>query len=440
MTTALAGRLQGTAAPPAGLPRLLAGKRARPGRMHLADHLNHYGDPSTAPYAFGGQLFTTVERSGLLGRGGAGFPTARKLDAVRRGRSQPIVVVNGMEGEPASAKDRYLLSVAPHLVLDGLALAAAEVGADAVVMAVRRDRTDAVHSIERALAERHRAGLDRIEPSLHQGPPRYVGGEETALVNWLNGGTIRPTAAPPRPFQRGVSGRPTLVLNVETIAHIALLARYGDAWFRSVGLPHAPGSALMTVTGDLGRGGVAEVAMGSSLQAIVGACDPRSQPSMVLAGGFFGGWLPWEACAGLRADPQQLGAAGAGLGAGVLVVAPAGSCVVAETARIAAYLARESAGQCGPCVNGVAAVARDLARMCTVDAGPAVTERLRARIDVIDGRGGCALPDGVRRVVASVLEGFPDHVAMHERHGACRDAPQLPLSLPSTPLGPADWR
>ena len=408
--------------------------------MHLGDHLTHYGDPSTAPYALGGRLFTTVERSGLLGRGGAGFPTARKLDAVRRGRSRPIVVVNGMEGEPASAKDRYLLSVAPHLVLDGLALAAAEVGADAVVMAVRRDRTDVVQSIERALTERRRAGLDRIEPSLHQGPPRYVGGEETALVHWLNGGTIRPTAVPPRPFQRGVSGRPTLVLNVETIAHIALLARYGDDWFRSVGLPHVPGSALMTVTGDLGRGGVAEVAMGSSLQAIVGACDPRSQPAMVLAGGYFGGWLPWESCAGLRADPQQLQAAGAGLGAGVLVVAPAGSCVIAETARITAYLARESAGQCGPCVHGVAAVARDLARMCTVDADRAVTERLRSRIDVIDGRGGCALPDGVRRLVASVLQGFPDHVAMHERHGACRDAPQLPLSLPSTPLGPADWR
>ena len=132
--------------------------------------------------------------------------------------------------------------------------------------------------------------------------------------------------------------------------------------------------------------------MGSSLQAIVGACEPRSQPAMVLAGGYFGGWLPWESCAGLRADPQQLRAAGAGLGAGVLVVAPAGSCVVAETARIAAYLARESAGQCGPCVNGVAAVARDLARMCTRDAGRAVTERLRSRIDVIDGRGACALP------------------------------------------------
>ena len=154
-----------TAAAPTGVPRLLAGYRAHRGRMNLHDHLDYYGDPATAAYAT--PLWATVERSGLVGRGGAGFPTARKLEAVRRGRGRPIVVVNGMEGEPASAKDRYLLSVTPHLVLDGAALAAAEVGADAVMVAVRRDRTDAVHSLTRAVAERHqvRARSDRDERS-----------------------------------------------------------------------------------------------------------------------------------------------------------------------------------------------------------------------------------------------------------------------------------
>ncbi len=208
--------------------------------MNLHDHLDYYGDPRTAAYA--APLWPTVERSGLVGRGGAGFPTARKLEAVRRGRGRAIVVVNGMEGEPASAKDRYLLSVVPHLVLDGAVLAAAEVGADAVKLAVRRDRVDAVHSLTRAVSERHQFGLDRIELSIHQGPPRYVGGEETAVVHWLNGGPIRPQSVPPRPFERGVAGRPTLVLNVETLAHIALIARYGDAWFRAFGPSHAPGN------------------------------------------------------------------------------------------------------------------------------------------------------------------------------------------------------
>lgn len=406
--------------------------------MNLKDHLDHYGDHGTAAYAT--PLWATVERSGLIGRGGAGFPTARKLDAVRRGRGRPIVVVNGMEGEPASAKDRYLLSVAPHLVLDGAALVAAAVGAEAVMVAVRRDRIDAVHSLVRAVAERHQAGLDRTVPSIHQAPPRYVGGEETAVVHWLDGGPIRPLSTPPRPFERGVAGRPTLVLNVETLAHVALIARYGDAWFRGLGPSHAPGTTLMTVTGAVANGGVAEVAMGSTLQAVVEACEPHSQPGMVLAGGYFGGWIPWESCAGLRVDPLQLKESGAGLGAGILIAAPEGTCVIAETARIVSYLAGESAGQCGPCFNGVSAVADDLGRLCSRPDGGIATARLRSRISMIEGRGACALPDGVRRLVASVLDGFPDHVAGHERHGGCVDAQPLTLPLTSPPLTEADWR
>jgi NADH:ubiquinone oxidoreductase subunit F (NADH-binding) len=292
----------------------------------------------------------------------------------------------------------------------------------------------------RALAERHRLGLDAITPSLHQAPPRYVGGEETALVHWLDGGPIRPLAVPPRPYQRGVGGRATLVLNVETLAHIAMIARHGDTWFRSVGPAHAPGTALMTVTGAVANGGVAEVALGSSLTAVVGACDPHEPPSMVLAGGYFGGWIPWAACDRLQIEPTQLKNAGAGLGAGILIAAPAGTCVVAETARIVTYLARESAGQCGPCFNGVAAVAADLALLCSDRAGANVTSRLRSRIDVIDGRGACALPDGVRRLVASMLEGFPEHISQHECAGACHTARPLALAVPQTPLGEDDWR
>ena len=178
-----------------------------------------------------------------------------------------------------------------------------------------------------------------------------------------------PSRFPLGPFERGVGGRPTLVLNVETLAHLALVARYGDAWFRSLGPSHAPGTTLMTVTGAVANGGVAEVAMGSSVNAVVEACDPHSQPAMVLAGGYFGGWIPWESCAGLRVDPHQLRKSGAGLGAGILIAAPESTCVIAETARIVSYLAGESAGQCGPCFNGVAAVADDLVRLCSRPTG-----------------------------------------------------------------------
>ncbi len=351
-----------------------------------------------------------------------------------------MVVINAMEGEPASAKDRYLLCVAPHLVLDGAALASLEVGGDAVAIAVRRDRPDAVHSLNRALDERRRLGIDHVDPTVHTGPPRFVGGEETALVHWLNGGPIRPLAVPPRPFERGVGGKPTLILNAETAAHIALIARYGSAWFRQVGTGEVPGTALMTIGGAISQSGVAEVAIGQPLATIIEACDPTSEPEMLLAGGYFGGWLPWSTATRLTTDPHQLRAAGAGLGAGILIAAPSGTCVLAETARIVAYLARESAGQCGPCFNGVAAVAADLGQLNSSDASPAITRRLRRRVEVIDGRGACALPDGVRRLVTSALDGFPEHLELHERHGACHDAHRLSLPLSSTPLTEDAWR
>lgn len=424
---------------PIGTQRLLGPHGGRHERTGLADHLDRFGDPPPSRFAFE-RLTEVVERSGLTGRGGAAFPTARKLEAVRRRRGRAVVVVNGMEGEPASAKDGHLLAFTPHLVLDGAALAATAVGADAVLVAVRRDRVGALHSLGRALAERRQAGTDLIEPCIHDAPARYVGGEESALVHWLNGGPIRPVTVPPRPYERGVDGRATLVLNVETLAHLALIARYGDTWFRTVGRPDAPGTALLTVSGSVASAGVTEVALGSSLEAVVAASRPSTQPGMLLAGGYFGGWIPWESCGPLAVAPADLQAAGGGLGAGILIVAPIGACPLIETARIVTYLARESARQCGPCLNGVAAVARDLAQLCTADASARVTTRLRSRIGTIDRRGACALPDGVRRLVASALDGFPDHVAAHERFGPCREAPRLALPLPATPASEADWR
>ena len=305
---------------------------------------------------------------------------------------------------------------------------------------MRRDCPDAIRSLERALDERRRHRIDRVDPSVHAGPPRYVGGEESALVHWLNGGPIKPLAVPPRPFERGVGGKPTLILNAETAAHLALITRYGSAWFRHVGTHGTPGTALMTIGGAVMTPGVAEVAIGQPLATVIRACRPESEPEMLLVGGYFGGWIPWSSAGQLTMDPGQLRAAGAGLGAGILIAAPTGACVLAETARITAYLAQESAGQCGPCFNGIAAVAADLRLLCSNDAGSPVTQRLRRRLSIIDGRGACALPDGVRRLVASALDGFPDHLELHERQGACRHAVRLSLPLPSIPRTESAWR
>jgi NADH:ubiquinone oxidoreductase subunit F (NADH-binding) len=405
--------------------------------MNLRSHLEWYGEVPRLP---SGQLTQLVEESGLLGRGGAGFPTAAKLRAVARRRRAAVVVVNAVEGEPHSRKDGHLLSVVPHLVLDGAALAARELGARAIAVVVARDRDHALTSLEQAASERRTRRVDPLQMDVLAAPPRYVGGEETALVNWLNGGPGRPLSIPPRPFQRGVDGRPTLVVNVETAAHLALIARYGSVWFRSVGTAEEPGTALVTVTGDVRRPGVAEIALGTPLRAIVDAYEPSGEPAALLAGGYFGGWLPWRTAATLAAAPATLREAGAGWGPGILVVAGAGTCVVAETARILRYLAGESAGQCGPCVHGVRAIAEDVAALAAGRDRQLVVERLRRRIELVDGRGACALPDGVRRLVESVLIGFGGHVAEHLRRGACTDAPALPLSLPPAPRSEADWR
>ena len=316
-------------------------------------------------------------------------------------------------------------------------LAAAEVGARSVIVAVARDRNQALMSVQQAAAERrHRPDPFQIE--VVAGPPRYVGGEETALVNWLNGGPMRPLSTPPRPFQRGVGGRPTLILNTETAAHVGLIARYGDAWFRGVGTAEVPGTALVTVSGDVVRSGVAEVAIGTPLQALIVACEPREEPAAVLAGGYFGGWIPWAVAATLTADPVALRRAGASWGPGILVVAAGDTCIVAETARILRYLANESAGQCGPCVYGVRAVANDFAALAE-GRDQAVVGRLQRRLELIDGRGACALPDGVRLLGTSVLKGFGEHVHEHLRRGACTGARVLQISLPRGPASEADW-
>src|SRR5512132_1475277 len=220
---------------PDGLPRVLTGGGAYGPtslREHFARHgrlpqLGHQRADRTA-------LLEMIERSGLCGRGGGGFPTGHKLRAVAGGRRRPVVVANGAEGEPMSMKDKVLCSTAPHLVLDGAAVAAAALGAAEVVVVVDRSADDARAAVAHAIEERRTARVDRVSFRTADSPTRYLAGEESALVHWLNGGPAKPTLVPPRPFERGVGGRPTLVQNVETLAHIALIARFGDSWFRGI--------------------------------------------------------------------------------------------------------------------------------------------------------------------------------------------------------------
>ena len=374
--------------------RLLAGVRRDGRAVTFAEHRRTHADLTVDTRT----ILDAVEASGLRGRGGGGFPTALKMRAVRDAGRRAVVVANGAEGEPISGKDKTLLAYVPHLVLDGAVVAARAVRAREAIIAVPHFLQPVV---AHAIAERNDG---RISLQAVAVPEAFVAGEETALVQFLNGGPALPTFTPPRPFERGVRGLPTLVQNVETLAHLGLIARYGPTWFRAVGTPGEPGSALVTLSGAVRNPGVYEVAIGHPLELLLAGAGGLSGPAAAyLVGGYFGTWLPAEREVIL--SDEDLAQDGAALGARAVVVLPEGACGVRETARIARYLADESAGQCGPCVHGLDAVATDLEQVLDrthrVD-GP----RLQRRLDVIAGRGACRHPDGAVRMVASALRVF----------------------------------
>jgi len=441
----------GSALPPRGLPRLIPAD----GPLRLADHVERYGPvPFRDRRGHGGRfgaagLIGQVERAGLTGRGGACFPAGRKLRSVAengrragplRGQSGAVVVANGAESEPTSAKDRLLLTFAPHLVLDGIALAAEAVGATRAYLCLHESSDKLVFDLGAAIVERDRVGQNRVPVQMVPVPGGYVAGQETSLVNQINGKAPKPAFVPPRPFQKGAHGRPTLVQNVETLAHIALIARFGADWFRHLGpvpgpaVPSAPGSgamagsALVTLSGAVRMPGVYEIALGMPVGELIRrAGGPSEQPQAILAGGYFGGWLPYARAHDVPVSDPTLRAVGAALGPGVLILLPESACGLAETAWIASYLASQSAGQCGPCLNGLPALAEMLAQLAFGRPdGSALggTERLLA---LVTRRGACHLPDGTAAFVTSALTAFAGDLRRHASYGPCPRARRRPV-------------
>jgi NADH:ubiquinone oxidoreductase subunit F (NADH-binding) len=362
-------------------------------------------------------LIELVERSGLRGRGGAGFPTGRKLAAVASQGGRPVVVVNAAEGEPASSKDRMLVRYVPHIVLDGAVLAAEALGARRAIVALGGSELE-LRALADAIEERARRRVDRrVELVLVAVPRGFVAGEETALVRFLNGGPAKPTFTPPRPFERGVGGAPTLVQNAETLAHLALIARFGAEWFRELGTPDEPGSALVSLSGAVTRPGVYEIGLGTPLADLIRRAGGESEPMRAfLVGGYFGGWLD-SSQVDVPLSDAALMPLGARLGARAIVALPKEACGLVETARVARYLAAESAGQCGPCVNGLDAIAVGLVRLATGKGDS--RDDLHRWVAAVRGRGACRHPDGAAAFVASALTCFADEVELHLRRQCC---------------------
>jgi NADH:ubiquinone oxidoreductase subunit F (NADH-binding) len=381
------------------------------------------------PLAVPGELLDEVERSGLQGRGGAAFPLGVKLRAVRDngrligGAGGTFVIGNGEEGEPASIKDRWLLRHRPHLVLDGLRLAAAIVAADRAYVYV--SDVASARSVEAALAELEPSVFGDVPVELWRVDPGYIAGEETAVTRAINGGPVKPTDKPPRPFQAGVGGRPTLVSNVETLANLPYLQRHGSAAFRSQGTSLSPGTFLATITGAGRTPVLYELPHGlpfTELLALHGVSPDQLRGALL--GGYFSGLLNRRVL-DATLDHETMRSLGSGLGCGAISIIT-DDCPVAVAASVLAYFDRENAGQCGSCFNGTAAMA---AVAGALRDGVATTEdldRLRRWSVVLRGRGACATLDAACNVAASLLDQFPDEVARH-LEGACPDCRNHPF-------------
>jgi NADH:ubiquinone oxidoreductase subunit F (NADH-binding) len=426
--------------PPARDPvllRLLAGAPPEEGAESLRRHRFRLGAEWSPEH--GEPFIEALRDSGLTGRGGSAFPAWRKWTAVAQHarNTGAVVVANGSEGEPASRKDRHLMRLRPHLIIDGLLIAAEKLGARLGVIYLPRDFAVERATVLAALRERddvNRRGRPQIR--MVSGPHRYVAGESSAVVSFLNGGEARPQFARVRTSEQGVDGLPTLVQNVETLAHVALIGRRGPTWFRRAGTTGDPGTALVTVGGSGRLPAVIEIERGAPLALVAQAAGvDRHQVGPVLVGGYFGTWLnPADAWA-TRLDAEGLASVGAAFGCGSISLLPAGACALVETAAVLAFLARESARQCGPCWNGLDAIAATFGRIAAGAGRDDDLARLTRWADAVADRGACHHPDGALMLLRSCLRANAEHVEQHLARGAsCSQRPLLP-----TPTLTGSW-
>jgi NADH:ubiquinone oxidoreductase subunit F (NADH-binding) len=409
-----------------GHPADLSGHAASLGRIPL---------PTQDVRRWREAFVAALEASGLTGRGGAAFPAAIKLAVAHAAGRGGTVVVNVMEGEPASDKDKLLLIRSPHLVLDGAQLLAVAVGADGVTVCVPAGREHLASAVSTAMAERIAARWGAVRERLVRPPDRFIAGEESALAGWLESGRSLPSFRPDKGTALQIGRKGALVHNAETLAHVAMIARTGPDEFRAHGLTEDPGTSLVTIGGSVEHPGVVEVDRGTPLVEIAARATPLGSPQALLVGGYGGAWVGPDRFATPYAS-LSLRAVGATAGVGIVMVLGQDACGITETARIVHYLAGQSAGQCGPCVYGLPAIADDLSRLARGQADVGLLPRLERRLRQVTGRGACRHPDGAVTLARSALQVFAADVGRHAQGAPCshwRTATQL--RFPATPVG-----
>jgi NADH:ubiquinone oxidoreductase subunit F (NADH-binding) len=383
-------------------PRLLAGPDLSSGPERFRQHVNRLGPLPKAGHG----LIELLVHTGLTGRGGAAFPVGLKWRAVAAAsHGSAVVIANGAEGEPHSRKDRLLMASRPHLILDGALLAASAVRAKHVVLYIGEEHHAALRSMSEAVAER--SDQERQLMRIVAAPARYVAGDSSASVHLVDAGIATPTTTPPSPRERGIGGAATLVQNVETLAHVAVIARTGAA----------TDTLLITVAGAVRAPGVYEVKLGTPLGEVVQlAGGPASPARAVLLGGYFGQWLESDAAWPLPIDPHALRVRGLSLGCGVIGILPASHCPVCEVAGIMRFLASESSAQCGPCFFGLRALADACTRIAERGTDPGDLQRLHRWSAEVQDRGACKHPDGAVMFLRSAMKTFENDFAQHPAH------------------------
>ena len=365
------------------------------------------------------EIIETLKSSGLRGRGGAGFPTGLKLSFMPRdAQGQKYIVCNSDESEPGTFKDRDILRFNPHQVIEGMALAGYAIGATVGFNYIRGEYYEPWQRFEAALIEARQAGLlgqdlkgSGIAFELHsqRGAGAYICGEETALLESLEGKKGQPRFKPPFPAQVGAFGKPTTINNTETLASIPPIIRNGAEWFSRIGVENSGGTKIYSVSGHVNRPGNYEVPMGipfRDLLAMAGGVQGGRALKAVIPGGSSVPVVPADAIMDCTMDYDGLSQVGSALGAGSVIVMDETTCMVEVLERISYFYFVESCGQCTPCREGTGWLYRMIRRIRTGEGTREDLDRLKSVADRIEGRTICALGDAAAWPVQSFLKHF----------------------------------
>lgn len=374
-------------------------------------------------------LIDRIRAADLRGLGGSGFPVWKKWQAVADAPSAPdkYLVVNGNEDEPGTLKDRLLLEDTPHQVIEGAVVAALAVGANRVVFYVNPDLVRSLAALRLALDQWSASDLPALAGGalgrplvmeLVPGSGHYIGGEETAAMEWIEGRFPFPRGKPPYPAQRGIHGCPTLINNVETLAHVPDIVLRGADWFRAQGLGGAAGTKLYSLSGDVLHPGVYELPMGTPLRSLIfehGGGLLSGKPLKAIFTGGPSNTLLTPADLDVALDFDSLRSRGGSLGTGAMIVISEGTGIVKRVAEYVRFFAHSSCGQCVSCKTGSATLSRLLDRIDTGRGTAADLATLENLCAMLPGSGRCHLVNGVVQLLDSSFRHFH-----HEYRNALR--------------------